>query len=362
MRRDYQCADLLYLLPGAIPIPSFSTEPPLPATRWVSHSTKCFHPEVIEILKRYREASSSIPLHPEVPFPSSATHVSRQKAIFPAPLIVRHPSPDIFTESGRSRILESIGVPPHLRGEGVTRILIVSFGGQKFRRPGSASASPSPQPSPELAPETNGTHAYEQNDIPLLSLAALDGRIRPYVPHLRASSTSQTLRLYPPSASNPWLKQRQRHYSAPSRMIVTPTQLFIPGAPGPVKNPSSSSPVKNGRPSFIGPTIHEEFAESPIAENDEHTDEIIPQLLPSSQAWIAVVCGAGDDWEQQDDLPEGLYVAPRDIYMPDLMAIGDVLLGKLGYGTVAEAIDSGTSFVYGASWTAIQSSTSATDH
>ncbi|KAF9509805.1 hypothetical protein BS47DRAFT_129062 [Hydnum rufescens UP504] len=342
MRRDYQCADLLYLLPGAIPIPSFSVEPALPATGWVSHSTKSFHPGIVDMLKRYRGSASSIPLHPLVPFPFSTSCTSRQRAIYPAPLIVRHPSPDIFTASGRSRFLESIGVPPHLHGEGVTRILIVSFGGQKFRRPGSANASPSIQSSPELAPETNEVQPH--NDIPPLPIGVLEGRIRPHVPHLRASSMSQSLRLWPPGTNDPVLKRRQRHASAPSRMIVTPTQLFIPGAPGPVANPSS--PIKHRFPSSIIPTIHEELAESPVAENGGQANAIIPQLLPSSQTWIAVVCGAGDDWGQESDLPEGLYVAPRDIYMPDLMVIGDVLLGKLGYGTVAEAIDSGTPFVY----------------
>ena len=46
-------------------------------------------------------------------------------------------------------------------------------------------------------------------------------------------------------------------------------------------------------------------------------------------------------------MPEDLFLAPRDIYMPDLMVVGDVLLGKLGYGTVSEAIDSATPFMYG---------------
>jgi hypothetical protein len=35
--------------------------------------------------------------------------------------------------------------------------------------------------------------------------------------------------------------------------------------------------------------------------------------------------GDGDD----DGLPDGFYVAPKDVYMPDLTAVADVLLGKL---------------------------------
>jgi len=55
-------------------------------------------------------------------------------------------------------------------------------------------------------------------------------------------------------------------------------------------------------------------------------------LLPDEN-WIAVICGVSkEQWnaENEDDgLPEGFYVAPRDIYMPDLVAVGDVVLGKL---------------------------------
>ncbi|KAJ7811096.1 hypothetical protein B0H14DRAFT_1476468 [Mycena olivaceomarginata] len=74
-------------------------------------------------------------------------------------------------------------------------------------------------------------------------------------------------------------------------------------------------------------------------------------LLPDP-SWIAIVCGVSkEQWNADEgggdsDLPEGFFVAPRDVYMPDLTAIGDVLLGKLGYGTVAECVDSSTPFVY----------------
>ncbi|EEB99233.1 hypothetical protein MPER_01127, partial [Moniliophthora perniciosa FA553] len=71
-------------------------------------------------------------------------------------------------------------------------------------------------------------------------------------------------------------------------------------------------------------------------------DDEVLGLLPDD-SWIAIVCGVSkEQWERQqqldgDDggLPENFFVAPRDVYMPDLTAIADVLLGKLGYGTVA---------------------------
>lgn len=56
-------------------------------------------------------------------------------------------------------------------------------------------------------------------------------------------------------------------------------------------------------------------------------------LLPDD-SWIAVVCGVSKEaWNTQDGeddgLPDGFYVAPKDVYMPDLTAVADVLLGKL---------------------------------
>ena len=58
------------------------------------------------------------------------------------------------------------------------------------------------------------------------------------------------------------------------------------------------------------------------------------------------MCDVGDAWGAED-LPEGFYVAPKGVYMPDLTAVADVLLGKLGYGTVSEGVDACTPFVYG---------------
>ncbi|KAF8519555.1 hypothetical protein JB92DRAFT_2828411 [Gautieria morchelliformis] len=71
------------------------------------------------------------------------------------------------------------------------------------------------------------------------------------------------------------------------------TKIFIPGAHTPANNPASPH----------SPTI--------------------PQI--SSTILVEM------DGKRDEDLPPGFYVAPRDVYMPDLMAIADVLLGKLVY-------------------------------
>jgi hypothetical protein len=100
-------------------------------------------------------------------------------------------------------------------------------------------------------------------------------------------------------------------------------------------------------PSFttIPPTpILGEFAHEGVSAEQENVD--VRSLMLPDASWIAVVCGVADsrEWqirrrnsstvgeipsEEDNDLPEGFYIAPRDVYMPDLMAVADVLLGKL---------------------------------
>jgi hypothetical protein len=90
------------------------------------------------------------------------------------------------------------------------------------------------------------------------------------------------------------------------------------------------------------PTLGE-FSHGSISAEQENAD--IRSLMLPDASWIAVVCGVADsrEWqirrnnagavgessEEDSDLPEGFYIAPRDVYMPDLMAVADVLLGKL---------------------------------
>lgn len=327
MRRDYSCADCLFLLPGAIPFPSFSVDTPLPATQWVSHESKSFQPPIAQILNQYRESPESVEFHPTIPYPPSYHRGARSRSIIPAPLIVRHPSSDAFTLPKRESILDLCGVPKALHDATKTRVLIVSFGGQKFKRPGSGSNTPSNNASPEmranheLPPAPNDVHILGSQKAPR---AVSDTHYRP-TPH-----RSKT---YLRPISHSVIFPRPRQMSAPPR-IVTPTHLFIPGAPGPVPNPISP---------LVGP-------QSPRVEMSlgaqvvNELEENVPRLLPPG--WIAIICG-GSSWNDEDLLPEDLFIAPRDIYMPDLMVVGDVLLGKIGYGTVSEAIDSATPFMYG---------------
>ena len=62
----------------------------------------------------------------------------------------------------------------------------------------------------------------------------------------------------------------------------------------------------------------------------EQEEETVGTLVPDD-SWIAIVCGVSKDWAEEDgeELPENFYVAPKDVYMPDLTAVADVLLGKL---------------------------------
>lgn len=336
MRRDYSCADTLFLLPGAIPFPSFSIDTPLPATEWVSIDTKSFVPNTLRVVEQYREDPEHVNVYPVVPFQSGGHRLLyRSRRIVPAPLIVRHPIKEAFTETKRHELLDWIGVPAHFRDPAKTRILIVSFGGQKFRRPGSGSATPTASSPKSKA--TSKAPPLPPNIPPLEKPTTTVARSASEAQSPRYPRRSGTT-LHPPIR---YTGPRPRGMSAPPR-IVTPTHLFIPGAPGPVPNPASPV-LTSDTPSF------NHIPQSPDAM-DTLLEEHVPQLLPPG--WIAIICGGSPSWNNEEHLPSDLFIAPRDIYMPDLMVIGDVLLGKLGYGTVSEAIDSGTPFLYGESYCA----------
>jgi hypothetical protein len=69
---------------------------------------------------------------------------------------------------------------------------------------------------------------------------------------------------------------------------------------------------------------------SEALDTAEEEEDDAAMLLP--EGWIAIVCGVSkEQWDsgQSHDLPDGFYIAPRDVYMPDLTAIADALLGKL---------------------------------
>ncbi|KAJ4707647.1 L-arabinokinase-like [Melia azedarach] len=62
------------------------------------------------------------------------------------------------------------------------------------------------------------------------------------------------------------------------------------------------------------------------------------EYLPSG--WKCLVCGASDE------LPPNFIKLPKDAYTPDLIAASDCMLGKIGYGTVSEALAYKLPFVF----------------
>ncbi|KAF8071748.1 transmembrane amino acid transporter protein-domain-containing protein [Lyophyllum atratum] len=330
----YRCADLLFLLPGCIPIPSFSLYPPLPSPRWVDASSNQLHTPIIEFVSR---PPSHHPLHASIPF--EASHISsapiNSRSVIAAPLLVRPPTsaPSVYSSTGRSRLLSSIGVPGELHDPANTKILIVSFGGQVFRAPSrSVSRTPSRSVTPSLSP-TIASSPFNPPGI----------RLPP--PQIYGSE---------PSSSTPVTPSTSFELRVSPR-LGTPSHIWIPGAPPAHKPPPAVPASAFGVPvvATLPPTpdgikdCFDLFASSQngcLVGEDELFD---PRLLPD-ESWIAIVCGVSK-WEGDDKstgLPEGFYVAPKDVYMPDLTAVGDVLLGKLGYGTVSECVDSCTPFVY----------------
>ncbi|GLB40222.1 putative inositol hexakisphosphate [Lyophyllum shimeji] len=331
----YRCADLLFILPGCIPIPSFTIFPPLPSPDWVNPSTGQFQPAIVDFLS---QPPSSCPLHPSIPFKPARSCGRNTRAVMAAPLLVRPPTsvPSIYTPEGRSRLLSSIGVPPEHHDPSRTRILIVSFGGQVFRAPSrSASRNTSRTVTPSPSPTVASSGSFHVPD-------------RPVPPENGAASYFPAV---PVSPSPPSPDRR-----APP--LATPSHIWIPGAPPASKpHPGPAAPLpplKVPEIATIPPTpngIKDSFSVTPPLGNghaEDESDLFEPRMLPD-ETWIAIVCGASKsegDGDKTTELPNGFYVAPRDVYMPDLTAVGDVLLGKLGYGTVSECVDSCTPFVY----------------
>ena len=148
-----------------------------------------------------------------------------------------------------------------------------------------------------------------------------------------------------------------------SQRIATDQHLWLPGAPGAVRKSEFASPIITHDPSFettrsllLSPPLPTVITTPPtpvpgvLLENNKHAAECtplphppalctdsfhmsaepeeIPRLLP--EGWVAVVCGASkEQGEDAEYLPEGFYIAPKDVYMPDLTAVADALLGKL---------------------------------
>ncbi|TXG62399.1 hypothetical protein EZV62_013762 [Acer yangbiense] len=64
------------------------------------------------------------------------------------------------------------------------------------------------------------------------------------------------------------------------------------------------------------------------------------EYLPSG--WLCLVCGASDS----QDLPPNFIKLAKDAYTPDIIAASDCMLGKIGYGTVSEALAYKLPFVF----------------
>ncbi|GJN18976.1 hypothetical protein PR202_gb06199 [Eleusine coracana subsp. coracana] len=68
--------------------------------------------------------------------------------------------------------------------------------------------------------------------------------------------------------------------------------------------------------------------------------ELKKEWLPDG--WLCLVCGASNTQE----LPLNFIKLAKDAYTPDLMAASDCMLGKIGYGTVSEALAYKLPFVF----------------
>ncbi|CAL1716937.1 unnamed protein product [Somion occarium] len=343
----YRCADLLLRLPGAIPIPSFPVKPALPSPQWVDLRVRKFHPKVIEHLTKH---PSTYQLLPPVPFPSQSMTKTLPRNVIAAPLIVRSPDPAVYTSKGRSRLLDSIGVPSHLHDPSQTKVLLVSFGGQIFHKPHSRSHSRTPSAagtphSNSVANKENVKHSLPPIDTSNSLPSRPDGS---HVDALCNALRSTVLASQPPPTSP---RMRQNNFTPSRNSSLRRGQLRIPGAPtaaipaSPTISYTSlpSVPTFTATPPTPRPRADNPFSDLSIAD----TEEDIPQLFPDD-SWIAIVCGVPKDWGKEDgeELPGNFFVAPKDVYMPDLTAVADVLLGKLGYGTVSECVDSCTPFVF----------------
>lgn len=255
---------------------------------------------------------------PSVPFPEDRHRQinRRTRRVLDAPLIVRRVSTDAatnpYTKSGRSRLLNSLGVPDHFHD---SKVLVVSFGGQIVPKPASRSSRTSRSASPTPSGRSiQLTSIATKNDDPMLEHS---------IPH------------------------GDDHSNIPSRMI-TPSHMFVPGAPPTSKPTSPLTACRSDSSMIVTPSVsangpwNDSITISPatpifnVTSIPSLDSFIVPQLLPDN-SWIAIVCGVSKEkWnalqDNDDDnnaMPENFFVAPKDVNMVDLTAVGEVLLGKL---------------------------------
>ena len=293
LHMGYRHADVLLLLPGHIPIPSFFLRPPLPASRWIDTPTRQLLPNIIDSLSNLDHEN----LYPSIPFPPATSLIAdhsltvkfplRQKPcrkVKYIPLLVRPISGDVGSCAEKRRVLSSIGVPQNIQDSPDTRILVVSFGGQVIHRPSGKTPSGTPSPRPGKSPGSSS---------PILSPAASGEKEPAHAPlDLGRLRRSLSISHKPPAITVP----RSRNASVDIKV--------------------SSD--------FNGTVVNEES----ISETNQ--EELISSL--PSESWIAIICGVSGNWStgsEEDSLPPNFYIAPPDVYMPDLTAVADVLLGKL---------------------------------
>ncbi|KAI0663898.1 hypothetical protein C8Q70DRAFT_906830 [Cubamyces menziesii] len=360
----YRCADLLLRLPGAIPLPSFAVQPGLPSPEWVDRQTRTFTPFVVDHLS---QPPSSYKLHPQIPFPPAFSPKPLPREVRSAPLLVRPTDPCVYTAEGRSRLLTSIGVPAHLHDPDHTKILIVSFGGQVFHKPHSRSHSrtPSKADTPkymltDLHQSMNGSTHPGGQPVPLTDTQdslvdpqALSDALKDAALNRLEEAPPPTTACAPPNPPRPIPAHLALDVDHPHTRPRGLSQLRVAGAPPAAVPTSPRVPSQPQMPAFVTipptPRPADGFEASEPNWEGGAVDgaEVEARILPD-ESWIAIVCGVPKDWGREDgeELPENFFVAPRDVYMPDLTAVADVLLGKLGYGTVSECVDACTPFVY----------------
>lgn len=114
--QDYAQAELLLRLPGAIPIPGFDEDIPLPATTWVEDRTGFFTAEIDGKLAEGKDSRR------------------RPRRTIDMPLIVRPLTRSAYDPKTKLALLAALGVPAELLKPD-TKILLVSFGGQVIPNP-----------------------------------------------------------------------------------------------------------------------------------------------------------------------------------------------------------------------------------
>ena len=352
---DYANASLLLRLPGCIPLPSFDLDVPLPADRWTDLASHSFKPEIMNLLARNTADVPCCSFSGSQPNGQNFGTRKRKRKVVDVPLIARTLAKDVYTDEARSRILAGVGVPSHLHNAEETKILVVSFGGQSIPRP--RSAPPSPARSLVRSPNSDMSRT-ESADSQTSRASSQTSASSPTETVQWAKSFQSNGSLSVPLVNEQGGTDQTRPHAPRLQRLMTQNHLYLPGAPPalhqPVPPPNASlltRQLEKLKTEAIDDCQRTESAQSPEAiDSNDNSQEIAPEgdesdsLLPDG--WIAIVCGLSGK-EKDDTLPDGFYAAPRDVYMPDLTAVCDVLLGKLGYGTCSETVSTQTPFLYG---------------